>query len=262
MSTRCWANSLGGCDTMSGEHVISNAIFASGCGCPLVVEGVKRINGGAPTRGADKANILCRKHNSLLSPLDAVAGQVAKWVHDSDKAEFTDNLEIAGELLERWALKTAINYAAAGWSEKTKWRPGPRLVECAFGVRPLPPACGLYSVNGLYRPESMQGQGVSVQIIKVSLLNGMAPGGAYITIHGLPLFVSLFGGLVSQLEGLTEGELVTKFDPAGLKHLHHPGSIISSRRDGPEVHIAMSWEGKFRYKPADAGADDNLLSAD
>lgn len=261
MSKRCWANSLGGCGAMSGEHVISNAVFAAGCGCPLVTEGVKRINGGAPTRGADKANILCREHNSQLSPLDEVAGKVATFVHHGDNPAFTDNLLIEGELLERWALKTAINYVAAGWSERRKWLPSPQLVSCIFGQEQVPEGCGLYSVDGLYRPESMPGQGVSVQTIKEIHPTGPVLAGAYITIHGMPLFVSLHSTIVRNLESRTSSNLFTKFDPSGLKHLYRPGSIIMSRREGPEIYIGMSWGGKFRYRPVE-NARGSKLKAD
>jgi hypothetical protein len=123
--SKCWASSLGGCDGMSGEHVVSNSIFKAGCGCPVVIEGVQRIREGSPTKGAEKSNILCRRHNSLLSPLDETIGKISKFQADANDRDFRGSIIVEGELLERWLLKTAINTAAAGWAAPVKWQPSP-----------------------------------------------------------------------------------------------------------------------------------------
>src|SRR5438128_186073 len=66
----CWANVLGGCSRgLSGEHVITESLFLDDSigvkGLPWCREGHKFIGKASYT-----ANILCRKHNSDLSPVD------------------------------------------------------------------------------------------------------------------------------------------------------------------------------------------------
>ena len=70
---KCWANSLGDCDgKISREHTVSESLFK---GTYVDVKGFswckseeKRIGLGSLTK-----KILCEKHNSALSPLDAAA---------------------------------------------------------------------------------------------------------------------------------------------------------------------------------------------
>lgn len=133
---RCWAGSLGDCNQMSGEHVFSNALFAHGCACPIVIEGVKRMRDGAPTHNADKANILCHRHNSDLSRLDIVAGKVAEFLSRTRDKDSNECLYIGGEILERWLLKTVVNIAAARWAGSRKWRPSAGVVFCDLWEAP------------------------------------------------------------------------------------------------------------------------------
>jgi hypothetical protein len=252
VTSRCWAQPLGQCDSISGEHVVSNSIFAAGCGCPLVVEGVQRIRNGAPTHGVAKANILCRKHNSALSPLDEVAGKLSAFLHAANDAALATNLMLEGELLERWLLKTVVNATVSGWSGKKKWLPDAGVVAIIFGAAPVPAGCGLYSVDGILRPPSMSGAGVSVQTIveRPPPLEG-ALLGAYVAIHGMPLFAAFNSSVIPRLESGVDGPIYRKFSPEGLRHLHHPGAIGVSRAVGPSVYIGLSWEGRFRTGPAD-----------
>ena len=60
-----------------------------------------------------KARILCQSHNSRLSPLDSEAKKLADGLHQFvDGAEHT-TVHLSGLLLERWTLKTVINYLAS-----------------------------------------------------------------------------------------------------------------------------------------------------
>lgn len=174
---RCLANCLGGCDKMSGEHVFSNAVFTAGCSCPRVIEGVRRIRDGAPTHNAEKANILCRRHNSLLSPLDETAGRIATFQAEANEEDFEESLYVEGEVLERWALKTAVNVAAAGWAGPRKWRPAPDIVAAIFGRSPVPPGLGLYSVGGV-DPNHRPSGGMSFTPIILNKPDDPLPGGA------------------------------------------------------------------------------------
>lgn len=134
-NSRCWASSLGSCNQMSGEHVFSNSIFKTNCSCSVMDQGVKRINNGDPTYNAEKSNILCRSHYSLLSPLDATIGKIARFQAEANNKNFQGTLVLEGELLERWLIKTLINSAAAGWASSDKQYPSDSLVNAVFGLK-------------------------------------------------------------------------------------------------------------------------------
>lgn len=241
----CWANSLGGCDKSSGEHVFSNSIFKAGCSCPVLIEGVKRVRQGQATRGAEKSNILCRHHNSLLSPLDETIGQVARFQAEANEESFQGTLIVEGELLERWLLKTVVNVAAAGWLGQLKWAPSEDVVQAIFGLAPLPPRIGLYSVDGV-DPNHRPSGGASFMPLFLSAPFGQLLAGAYVTVHGMPLLASLHDELAPRLEAGAVPSLQNRFAD-GLSHLYHPGAIVMSRKRGNPVFIGMSWGGLLRY---------------
>lgn len=250
---RCWAHSLGDCDSMSGEHVISNAIFKSGCGCPLVIEGVKRIRGGEPTRGAEVSNILCRKHNSMLSPLDETAGRLAKHLHDGDDENYTTNINLRGELVERWGLKTLINMGAAGWMGQ-KLEPAPEIVSSIFGRSEIPDGCGLYSVDGVWRNEDgILRPSVNFSSVVIPTPRGRILAGGYIAIHGMPIFVALFTEAVSWIEQRGMPTIEARLGETQLKHLYRPGAFVQGRQRGPQIHVGLSWKGLLRYADGTTG---------
>jgi hypothetical protein len=243
---RCWAGCLGDCDTMSGEHVFSNALFTHGCSCPLVIEGVRRIRNGGPTHNAEKANVLCRRHNSLLSPLDQVAGKVAAFMASANEESFEQPLYIEGELLERWLLKTVVNVAAAGWTGARKLRPSPAIVAAIFGGSPVPNGFGLYSVDGI-DPKHRPAGGVSFIPIVFDAKDPKL-GGAYVSIHGMPLFAAFNADLAGVLESGAVPHLLQQFSTDGLRHVYRPAAIVMSRKRGRPVVIGLSWGGLLRFE--------------
>lgn len=244
---QCWARSLGDCDTISGEHVFSNALFRAGCECPPVIKGVKRIRNGEVTPNAEKANILCRRHNSMLSPLDALAGKIASFQANANDENFNESLYVEGELLERWLLKTVVNNAAAGWMGPRKWRPEPDVVSAIYGYSIVPDGIGLYSVDGI-DPQCTPSGGVSVIPIFLNGHEKQQLGGAYITVHGMPLFAALNAELADWLEAEGVRHLLPHFSTTGLRHLYHPGAIVMSRKRGYPVVIGLSWRGLLRFE--------------
>ncbi len=243
---RCWANSLGGCDTMSGEHIFSDALFTRPCSCPMVTDGVKRIRRGEPTPNAEKANILCRHHNSTLTELDQLAGKIANFQARANDEHFEDTLYVEGELLERWLLKTVVNVAAAGWAAPRKWHPSPEIVAAIFGHTPVPNGVGLFSVDGVDRNLRPQG-GVSFTPILLNQSTGPQLLGAYVTVHGMPLFAALDTELVAALESSATPSLSRQFSDDGLRHIYRPGAIIMSRKRGRPAIIGLSWNGLLHF---------------
>ena len=232
----CWAKSLGDCDARSGEHVISKAVFAAGCDCPRTVQGVRRIRGGQPTPNAEKSNILCRHHNSQLSPLDAVAGDIAAFQAKANDESFEGELYVVGELLERWLLKTVVNSAAAGWAGPRKWLPSDEIVAAIYGFTAVPKGAGLYSVDGM-DPRHRDSGGVSFTPIIEAKPDDPQLIGAYLAVHGMPLFAAFGAQIIERLESGEIPCLSQHFSPEGLQHLYHPSAIVMGRKKGETRHF-------------------------
>jgi hypothetical protein len=82
IKVKCWAMSLGDCSGgQSAEHLVSNVVFSGGS-----VEVTGKIwNARQPLTIGQKAftaNILCRGHNSRLSPVDTAEGKATKAIGD------------------------------------------------------------------------------------------------------------------------------------------------------------------------------------
>jgi len=107
---KCYMKALGSCvSPISGEHIISDSVCRvlmgdgefSISGVPWLEAGETRI------MSPPKANCLCTKHNSVLSPLDAAAHYFFASLRsylESDAG--MRHAIISGHDLERWVLKT------------------------------------------------------------------------------------------------------------------------------------------------------------
>lgn len=241
---------------MSAEHIVSNAIFAGGCGCPPLLSGVPRVRNGSPTPNAGTANILCRRHNSGLSILDELAGRVSSFLSQAARAGTPEPLYIEGERFERWLLKTAVNMAAAGWMGP-KWLPGPELVSAIFGLEPVPEGYGLYLVNGR---DPMMGPGAGVAGVPI-FLEGQESrlGGVYVSVHGMQLFASFSPGLTDEIELFHEAYNLPEFSPSGLRHIYRPGAIVTERPAGDGAIIGLSWGGYFRFSDGTSASLETVL---
>jgi len=117
MAVKCWASILGDCDgEQSGEHVVSEGLFR---GKAVDVRGFHWCAGEFKTIGLNglEANVLCKRHNNALSPLDQAAQDLQE-----DLREFTGEVEdvyrceglwlgprrfeVDGEKIARWIVKT------------------------------------------------------------------------------------------------------------------------------------------------------------
>jgi hypothetical protein len=110
---KCYMKDLGSCIApISGEHIISESVIRvlmadgdfSVSGLPWLAAGEEKI---LPPQSL-RANCLCTKHNSALSPLD----DAAKYFFASLKSylesdEGSRHALVSGHDIERWLLKTA-----------------------------------------------------------------------------------------------------------------------------------------------------------
>ena len=161
MARKCWAESIGNCtDTLSGEHIVSKGLFTD---APIVVQGLSWCKDEPKTIGLNglTRKILCTRHNSALSPLDDAA--IAAFNAFRESVRLTDvrekmkerrwnvvHLQLDGDGLERWFLKTLINVTLGGQAKigpnsNTPGQPSADLVAIAYGHRKFVLNAGLYN---------------------------------------------------------------------------------------------------------------------
>ena len=157
---RCWAASLGDCEgKLSLEHYFSECIFPDQTvhvkGFPWCKDNHKPVR--IETLGR---NMLCEKHNTELSPVDANMPRILVAFEDSTRLlEARRRLSqrhwrhhhfcVDARLLERWCLKTLINLAYRKELDVNLAGPGmaipaEELVRIAFGRTEFTAPAGLY----------------------------------------------------------------------------------------------------------------------
>jgi hypothetical protein len=159
---KCWAASLGDCsEKISGEHVISAGLFLSD---KIFVQGFSWCRDAPKEIGSASfvKNILCRKHNSDLSPVDEAGIKAFRVFQECTRLQNVrqqmkprhwkvSRFRLNGLGLERWFLKTLINIAAQGddaiGPHSQPGEPSRDLVKIAFGLTKFESRCGLYSIG-------------------------------------------------------------------------------------------------------------------
>jgi hypothetical protein len=156
----CYANELGDCSTkLSREHYVSNVVLRT---LGNSNEGSIRV-GGLHWLKTDPNNfptatlvskILCKRHNEVLSPLDAVAGRFFRKIITSPSASRVSPGQVIDELfnghdIERWMLKTLIGICCSGNVSTDKvpirnWRPSRKWIDVLFRDEPFPDEWGMY----------------------------------------------------------------------------------------------------------------------
>jgi hypothetical protein len=232
MPFECWAQVMGGCDKASGEHVVSKSVIAPKCGCPVITEGNKRAPDGSKSVASLVSKILCVKHNSDLSPLDAEAGRLSDYLARSRNPACVENFEVNGDLLERWLLKTVINMGASGWSDAAiKTKPHRAIVESIFGTRPVPDGCGLYLVDST--DDDMQSDSIfSFTPLHAPFPNGVKiPIGSYVRITGMRFLLATWDKAADQLV----------YDRLATRVVYRPAWVGITRASGPPLGITFHW---------------------
>ena len=152
---RCALEAISSCEGgLSAEHYISRALLdVIAPDSKISIEGLPWAREPKSVGPALTATILCRRHNSLLSPLDAEATKFARFLREAqlDLALMQPASAFAsfdGRMLERWFLKVAFGMWASGnvsvSGEKLGTAPGEDLARILVGDRHMPNAWGLY----------------------------------------------------------------------------------------------------------------------
>jgi hypothetical protein len=116
----CYLKEQGGCSSkMSREHYVSEAVLKA------IVPNRDITIGGLAWQepntlqgigiGSLQSKVLCTTHNSMLSPLDTVAGNLVDAIVAADKnpTKLAEETEFDGPSIERWFLKTLISSSEA-----------------------------------------------------------------------------------------------------------------------------------------------------
>jgi len=159
----CWAQELGGCGGgFTQEHLVSQALRP---GARLLVTGFSWCRDKPkeiPARSLT-AHILCKSHNGALSPVDAVAGAAFRALRDAlllvaerralrnRQWEHRVFAIPEADLLERWFLKTMLNFIVTKPGD-LRWRSTDHeareipvmLLRLAFGLEKFASPMGLY----------------------------------------------------------------------------------------------------------------------
>jgi len=116
---------------------------------------LKPANSKVVGTNALTARILCVRHNTALSGLDATAlrfFQTIEQIHANFGEDLSHQHPINGDEFERWLLKTLCGFAVAGMfvdahGEKiVGWKAPLGWLEILFQGKPFPLGCGLHIV--------------------------------------------------------------------------------------------------------------------
>ncbi|MGH7327992.1 MAG: hypothetical protein ACREJX_06545, partial [Polyangiaceae bacterium] len=111
---KCYASALADCDQkLSGEHWISENVLLQ-LGTTLLVTS-KKLGGAKKLTPANlDAKILCARHNTALSPLDACAGTVFRAICEVGSCLDKDGgrVDVNGHDFEKMLLKTMCGFLA------------------------------------------------------------------------------------------------------------------------------------------------------
>ena len=240
---KCWANSLGDCKgPMSREHIFSNATSRKDSKIPLAVKGMANMPDRTIGFDGPTARILCQSHNSRLSILDSEAKKLADGLHKLVDGEEHTTVHVNGPLLERWALKTLINFLASGLADKKKRTPDRDLVLSTYGKTCLPGGCGLYllRLDG-YEPLSTEQSGVTPTWAGSTGGTPEACMGGIIYLHGVAFFLLLDIAFLEALRtrdlGFTKSNIPLSYDR--LKY--HPIAAQLSDGQGHSLAVLFDW---------------------
>lgn len=154
----CYANNTNDCSTkISGEHLISDYILDN-LGNAKVVK-IKGLPWGKPgevkimPKAGLVANVLCVRHNTLLSPFDTEMGKFHSTLNRYEK-EFQVQFPVndfsifCGEDIEKWMLKTACTFIASKQiyigDKKIECNMRDIYIDILYNDHPFPDGWGLY----------------------------------------------------------------------------------------------------------------------
>jgi len=142
---RCYARSLGGCDSISLEHITTKGIF--GDASSVVSYGMGTPDGKRIGINSAGAKILCRAHNAKLSVLDDEIVKLSNATAQHWDSPKTSSVAIDGSLIERWMLKVIVGVAAAGLIDGRRMLASDTAIHQLFALEPLNERFAVYGIS-------------------------------------------------------------------------------------------------------------------
>lgn len=150
VTTGCYAAALLDCEgPLEREHYISKTLLEK-IGRLFKVSGPSWLDRERVlSEKSLRSRVLCKRHNSALSPIDSAIGQLYDALVAYHEGRDIGALTICGEDLERWTLKVWAGMLASG---NLKLRTGERVeksllptehLEVLFGETAMPEGWGL-----------------------------------------------------------------------------------------------------------------------
>jgi hypothetical protein len=238
----CWASILGDCSgPISREHYVSDGIFDGESVTAFGLSWCKT----APIQiglGSAVAKVLCKRHNEALSPFDAEASRLSRFLSEHvqelplEPAEHRAN----GHRLEKWALKTFANLAYIGALDQvahTRTQPSDFVVEHIFRDAPLPSGVGLYFIAGSLNNTTFK-VGLSWNGIR-NLSAGGAIAAMTFTLNEVRFVVNVVPG--SAERRLAKLGVVNGVDYSRTNIAFRPNNIVLRSTTAGEKKIAIDW---------------------
>lgn len=168
----CYAQELGGCEGgISREHYVSASALEEIS--PIhIVSGAAWQKPGEQTKLPTNAlvvNVLCRKHNADLSPLDETGRLFTTalrgaFLRTDSEDQTSAEAEVDGGLLERWLLKIMSGALAGGiirrGDQRFQWNATATWLRLLFGIAPFDRERGLYVLPTPFNPKETEGIGL------------------------------------------------------------------------------------------------------
>lgn len=237
----CWASSLGDCaGGPSREHVISDGIFD---GEVVTAFGLSWCKDTPKTVGLSRAvaKILCRHHNHALSPYDAEARKLSRFLSENvlDHPLAAARITLNGGLLERWALKTLTNLGYIGAldpHDHSQLVPRRDIVEYLFRDAAVAEGIGLYFISGSISNESFT-NGLAWNVIN-NLANGEVLGMSF-SFNSVRFIANLVP--MRAEEKIASMGVVNGVDYANAKTCYRPPNITLGGKTGGRKTITLQW---------------------
>jgi hypothetical protein len=238
----CWAAILGNCaGGLSREHYISDGIFDGEAITAYGLEWCKDHPIQISVASA-ASKILCKRHNEALSPFDAEAARLSRFLSANvlDDPLSEAQITLRGYLLEKWALKTFLNLGYIGGLDPehhTRLQPGENLVRYVFQETPAPIGMGLHFVTGAVSNDNFN-VGLSWNGIR-NLSRAGAIAGMTFTLNNVRFVVSAEAGPVEQR--LAKIGLVNGVDYSRAKIYYRPRNIALLSKTAGQKTIFLEW---------------------
>lgn len=278
---QCWAASLGGCDDISEEHLLSRGVTEV-LGRFDVKINMHEQRSDIPSNAA-QPQILCERHNKALSIYDTEAknffSEICRYNRDSVEKFMCNGdglthrvVVVNGWNIERWFLKTFLNHTLwTGGMSKDEY-----LIRCAgdnairylFDGEALPSDLGLFRVKPdaalpyrkfmylspekLFHMYGLHATGCLTNVQAGTVRNCRVPVGHYLRLFGGELT------LIANITTLSDDEWRRQLsrlplDPRSIVGTRVAGTVYQRlrRADEPEGHIGklmlhFDWSGSPR----------------